>query len=116
MRDLRLETVEPYGECAVLRVEGEVDVYTAPALRQRLAELVAEGVSHVVVDTSGIAFIDSTGLGVLVGGLKRLRAHGGSLALAGGDQHFVRLLHLTGLNRVFPPYATVAEAVEAAAA
>lgn len=113
MNDLHLDTVEPCGDCAVLRVAGEVDVYTAPALRERLTDLLAAGVRHVVVDTSGVTFLDSTGLGVLVGGRKRLHAHDGSLALAGGPERVVRLLRLTGLVRYFPPYATVAEAIEA---
>src|SRR5205809_2369992 len=65
----------------VLEVRGEVDVYTAPRLRERLIELVEAGARSVVVDLSAVEFLDSTGLGVLVGALKRLRAAGGSLAL-----------------------------------
>lgn len=113
MRDLRLETIGPCGDCAVLRVGGEVDVHTASTLREGLIDLLAIGVRHVVIDTCDVTFLDSTGLGVLVGGHKRLRAHGGSLALASGQEHIVRLLLLTGLTRFFPPYATVAEAIEA---
>jgi anti-sigma B factor antagonist len=113
MRDLHLETVGPCGDCAVLRVDGEIDLYTAPALREGLSDLLATGVRHVVVDTADVTFLDSTGLGVLVDGRKRLRAHDGSLALASGHQRIVQLLRLTGLNRLFPPYATVADAIEA---
>jgi anti-sigma B factor antagonist len=113
MRDLRLETVGPCGDCAVLRAAGEIDLYTAPALRERLVELLGVGVRHVVIDTSGVTFLDSTGLGVLVGGLKRLRAHDGSLALASDQERMIRLLRVTGLTRFFPPYATVAEAIAA---
>ena len=113
MRDLRLETVGPYGDCAVLRVGGEIDLYTAPTLREGLSNLVATGVRHVVLETSDVTFLDSTGLGVLVDGRKRLRAHDGSLALASDQERIVRLLRLTGLTRFFPPYATVAEAIEA---
>ena len=112
MQDLRLETIGPFGDCAVLRVAGEVDVYTAPALREGLIDLLHAGARHVIVDTSEITFLDSTGLGVLVGGLKRLRAHDGSLALACGQERVTRLLDLTGLNRLFPPYPTVADAIE----
>lgn len=113
MHDLRLETVGPYGDCAVLRVGGEIDLFTAPALRERLVELLSTGVRHVVIDTASVTFLDSTGLGVLVGGFKRLRAHDGSLALASDQERIVRLLRLTGLIRFFPPYATVAEAITA---
>lgn len=113
MRDLRLETVGPYGDCAVLRVVGEVDLYTAPALRESLSDLLADGVRHVVVDTSDITFLDSSGLGVLVGSLKRLRAQEGTLALASDQERIVRLFRLTGLTDLFPPYATVADAIGA---
>lgn len=113
MHDLHLETVGPYDDCAVLRVDGEIDLYTAPLLRERLVDLLAAGVKHVVIDTSGVTFLDASGLGVLVGGLKRLRAHGGSLALVSDQDRIVRLLRLTGLSRFFPPYATVADAIAA---
>ena len=113
MRDLRLETVGPYDDCAVLRVGGEIDLYTAPALRAGLSDLVTTRVRHVVLDTSDVTFLDSTGLGVLVDGRRRLRAHDGSLALVSGQERIERLLRLTGLARLFPPYATVAEAIEA---
>ena len=62
----------------VLEVGGEVDVYTAPRLRERLVELVEGGARKVIVDLSRVEFLDSTGLGVLVGALKRLRAAGGT--------------------------------------
>src|SRR5918912_3313340 len=64
-------------EHTVLEVGGEVDVYTAPRLRERLVELVDGGARDVVVDLSRVDFLDSTGLGVLVGALKRLRSAGG---------------------------------------
>jgi anti-sigma B factor antagonist len=113
MNDMHLEAVEPCGDCAVLRVAGEIDLQTAPELRERLTDLVATGVRHLIIDASGITFLDSTGLAVLVAGHDRLRAHGGSLALAGNQERIVRLLRLTGLIRLFPPYATVAEAIGA---
>lgn len=109
--DLYVETVGPCADCAVLRVGGEVDLYTAPVLRERLAELFAVGVTHVVIDTSGITFLDSSGLGLLVGWQKRLRARSGSLALVANQPRIVQLFELVGLTRLFPPYATVSEAI-----
>jgi len=113
MLDFRVETVGSIGDCAVLRVTGEVDVYTAPALRERASELLAKGAVHQIVDLSGVAFLDSTGLGVLVGNLKRLRAHQGSLALVISAAHMLRIFQITGLNKVFPPHASVADAINA---
>ena len=79
MQEFQLETIGPSGDCAVLKVTGEVDVYTAPMLRERIQDLAAKGVVHIIADMSQMDFLDSTGLGVLVGGLKRLREHDGSL-------------------------------------
>lgn len=111
MRDLYLETVGPCGDCAVLRIVGEIDIYTAPALRERLVELLVSRVTHVILDTSGVTFLDSSGLGVLVGAQKRMRAHDGSLALVAAQDRIVQLFRLTGLTRLFPPHATVSEAI-----
>ena len=85
----------------VLRLAGDVDVATAPRLRERLVELVTDGPPNVVVDLSGVAFIDSMGLGALVGGLKRARAHDGDLRLAGASDHVAKVLAITRLDQAF---------------
>ena len=100
-------------EHAVLEVGGEVDVYTAPRLRERLVELVDGGARNVVVDLGRVDFLDSTGLGVLVGGLKRVRAHDGSLHLVCTQEKILKVFRITGLTKVFPIHATVDEAVAA---
>src|SRR2546429_9942939 len=82
MTEFHLETAGPIGDCAVILVTGEVDVYTAPMLREQIRELAAKGAVHLIADLGKVSFLDSTGLGVLVGGLKRLREAGGSLALS----------------------------------
>lgn len=90
------------GERSVVCVVGEVDVYTAPQLRDRLSDLVASGEHHLVVDLSGVDFLDSTGLGVLVGGLNRVRGHGGSLALVCNTERILKVFRITGLTGLFP--------------
>jgi anti-anti-sigma factor len=65
----------------VIDVQGEIDIYTAPRLRELLIDLVSQGSYQLVVNLDKVGFLDSTGLGVLVGGLKRVRAHDGSLDL-----------------------------------
>lgn len=97
----------------VLQVGGEVDIYTAPRLRERLVELVGEGHHRIIVDMTGVDFLDSTGLGVLVGGLKRVRSHDGSLALVCDQERILKIFRITGLTKVFPIYDTVHEAVQA---
>ncbi len=78
--DLTLATNEVDG-ATIIAVGGEIDVYTAPKLRDKITELVAGGVYDIIVDMEAVEFLDSTGLGVLVGGLKKVRAHDGSLQL-----------------------------------
>jgi anti-sigma B factor antagonist len=101
------------GDCAVLRVAGEVDVYGAPALREQLIKLVENGARYVVADLSGVDFLDSSGLGVLVGGLKRLRLHEGSLTIVTGGGAIPQLFEMTGLSRAFTVYPSVLEAITA---
>ena len=101
------------GVRTVVSVAGEIDVYTAPSLRERLAELDAQGISDIVVDMSAVEFLDSTGLGVLVGGLKRARLRGGSLRLVSDQEKILKILRITGLIRVFDIYPTLPGALEA---
>jgi anti-sigma B factor antagonist len=108
--ELKVGTREDGGR-TVVDVVGEIDVYTAPTLRERLSELVAEGKYHLVVDLEGVGFLDSTGLGVLVGGLKRVRAHDGSLALVCTQERILKVFRITGLTKVFPIHASVPEAL-----
>jgi len=100
MREFHLETVGLIGDCAVLQVTGEVDVYTAPMLREQMRELSAKGAVHVIADLSRVDFLDSTGLGALVGGLKRLREGArGSLALVTSTPRILRIFQITGLTK-----------------
>jgi anti-sigma B factor antagonist len=111
MRPLHMETVTAGADCAVLRLRGEVDVYSAQQLRERVIQLLADGIRHVIADLREVDFLDSTGLGVLVGSLKRLREHDGSLRLVTGEGRIQQLLHLTGLVRVFALCQSVPEAI-----
>ena len=110
--DLGLDVSER-GTVTVLALRGEVDVSTAPRLRQGLVELATEGRSSVVVDLSGVEFLDSTGLGVLVSGLRRFRLLGGDLILAAAQPRIVRVLEITRLDRAFDVYESVDAALAA---
>jgi anti-sigma B factor antagonist len=98
----------------VVEVSGEIDVYTAPKLREALLSLVDSGTYRLVVDMSGVEFLDSTGLGVLVGGLKRVRAHDGGIDLVVTQGRILRIFKITGLSKVFAIYDSVDEALAAA--
>jgi anti-sigma B factor antagonist len=106
--DLDLEPISA-GDCTVVRVTGDIDLSTAPGLR---AALNRPGADHVVVDLRGVTFLDSTGLGVLVGALKRLRRQGGSLKVVinrGGRVR--RLFELTNLSGAFDLHTSVLDAI-----
>jgi anti-sigma B factor antagonist len=110
--DLSL-TTRTEGDRTIVSVGGEIDVYTAPKLREQLVDLVNAGQYHLVVDMEDVEFLDSTGLGVLVGGLKRVRAHEGSLRLVCTQERILKIFRITGLTKVFPIHDSVADAVAA---
>jgi anti-sigma B factor antagonist len=95
----------------LLEVVGEVDVYTAPALRDRISDLIDAGQHTLVVDLGGVEFLDSTGLGVLVAGLNRAKEVGGSLTLVCPQERVLKLFRITGLDEVFTVHGTVDEAL-----
>ncbi|MEU9137807.1 STAS domain-containing protein [Streptomyces sp. NPDC048404] len=90
----------------------EFDTYTAPRIREILIDLVNQGRFHLVVDVAAVEFFDSGGQGVLVGGLKRVRAHEGALVLVMQSEITRSQLRVTGLNKIFPIFDTVDRAVE----
>jgi anti-sigma B factor antagonist len=94
------------GASPVLVLRGEVDVTSGPALRDALVDAIGDGGRRVVVDLEGVGFIDSAGLGVLVGGLKRARTGGGDLSLVCTGRPVLNVLEITGLMRVFDVHAT----------
>jgi anti-sigma B factor antagonist len=91
---------------AVIGLRGEVDIYTAPRFKERLLALIDGGATRLVVDLSGVTFIDSTALGVLIGGVRRLHDAGGEMALVVTTRPVERVLSITGLERVFVIHAT----------
>jgi anti-sigma B factor antagonist len=113
MREFHLNIVGPVGDCAVLQVTGEVDVYTAPMLREQIRELAAKGAVHLITDLSQVGFLDSTGLGALVGGLRRLRGAGGSLALVISTPRILRIFEITGLTKALAVQPSVTDAITA---
>jgi anti-sigma B factor antagonist len=109
--DLKLDHHNQDG-IEIVEVEGEIDVYTAPRLRELLIELVTEGHYRLVVNMEKVEFLDSTGLGVLVGGLKRVRAHDGSLDLVCTQERILKIFRITGLTKVFEISSAVGEAID----
>ena len=107
--DVKTDKVD--NETYVISLTGEVDLYTAPEFKQQLLEVIGRGAKEVVVDFSDTTFIDSTTLGVLVGGVKRLRTNEGQLSLVCSDRNITKIFEITGLDRVFTIYTTRDEAL-----
>jgi anti-sigma B factor antagonist len=93
-------SVIPAEDVTVVEVQGDLDCYTAPKLRAVLVEL-ADGPRTVILDVGRSQFIDSTGLGVLVGGLKRFRQQGGDLVVRSPSAMTTRLFEVTGVSKLF---------------
>jgi anti-sigma B factor antagonist len=106
-----IKTEQLGDDAFVIALSGEVDLYTAPEFKQQLLDVIGQGAKDVVVDFSDTTFIDSTTLGVLVGGVKRLRTNDGQLSLVCSDRNITKIFEITGLDRVFTIYPTRDEAL-----
>src|SRR2546423_226305 len=95
-----IKTEQLSGDAYVISLTGEVDLYTAPEFKQQLLEVIGQGGKEVIVDFSGTTFIDSTTLGVLVGGVKRLRTNDGQLSLVCNDRNITKIFEITGLDQI----------------
>ncbi len=93
-----------------VRLEGEIDVYTAPRLKEELVSVVESGCPNVVVDMEKVGFIDSSGLGVLVSALRRARERDGVVRIVCTRDNILKIFRITGLDKVFPIYANAEEA------
>lgn len=100
------------GVHTIIEVVGELDVHTVARLRERLADLIAAGNHHLVMDLQGVDFLDSTGLGVLVGGLKRVYPHDGSFQLVCNQERILKVFRITGLINVFSIHSSVESAIK----
>jgi anti-sigma B factor antagonist len=107
--DIKTEKIAE--DAYVISLAGEVDLYTAPEFKQQLLEVIGQGGKQVIVDFTNTTFIDSTTLGVLVGGVKRLRTNDGQLSLVCSDRNITKIFEITGLDRVFAIHASRDEAV-----
>jgi anti-sigma B factor antagonist len=95
----------------VYKLRGSLDIATSPSVRAALIEAASAGKHDIVVDLTRVEFLDSTGLGALIGAHQRATEKGGAVKLAVGEGPIARLLNITGLIRVFPVYATLGDAL-----
>jgi anti-sigma B factor antagonist len=95
----------------VIKVDGELDVFTAPRLKDAIAEGLAGGHRTLVVDLLNVGFLDSTALGVLVGGLRQVRSEQGELRLVMDDPYLAKMFRITGFDSMFVIHRTLSEAI-----
>jgi anti-anti-sigma factor len=108
---LDVQTRQTDAGVSVVAPTGRLDVAGAPALKDAISEVVKNGPPRVVIDMEGVSFVDSTGLGSVIAALKQIRNTQGELRLAAPNQQVRVVLELTTLDRVFPYYATVEDAL-----
>ena len=111
--NLRVETRTPREGVAVIALTGEADVYTSPRIKQEIIDLLNKGTHKLVVDLTGVEYLDSTGLGVLIGGLKRARERDGDLKLICDNLRILRIFEITGLTKIFDIHSSQDEALQA---
>lgn len=97
----------------MLRIDGDIDAYAAPQLRDRVTNLAGQGTVHIIADLRGAGFLDSAGLGALVGSYKELRTRGGSLTLVADTGPVLQVIRMTGLGNAFVVHSRVPEAIAA---
>jgi anti-sigma B factor antagonist len=110
--NFRLRTEQLGEDAYVIAFVGEADPYSAPELKRELVETVERGARHLVIDLTETTFIDSTTLGVLIGGLKRLKPRGGDLSLVCANPNIRKIFEITLLDRIFTIDESLTEARE----
>ena len=108
---LEVQTRQTEGGVTVVAPTGRLDVAGAPALKDAISDVAKNGPPKVVIDMEGVSFVDSTGLGSVIAVLKQIRNRRGELRLAAPNQQVRVVLELTTLDRVFPYFATLEEAL-----
>ncbi len=106
---LRVHVVEGL---PVFELSGSLDIATSPTVRASLLEASARGDHRLIVDLTNVEFLDSTGLGALIGAQRRAREFGGELRLVVKEGQIVRLLRITGLLKIFAVFPTLDDAVK----
>ena len=112
--DIKVNVRESNGQqpCSVVDLNGEIDVYTSPKVKETITNLIDSGHYALVINLENVRYIDSTGLGVLIGGLKRVREHSGAVNLVCTNPQIKKIFDITGLVKIFGIYDTEAQACE----
>ena len=110
--DLQI-SVRRSGDVALIDLAGEVDAYTSARFREVMMDIIEDGISRLIVSMARVDYIDSSGLGALVGGLKRTSERDGKILIVCHQSQVRKVFEITGLEKVFPIFDTEEEALEA---
>ncbi len=102
--DIKVNVREAQGDTYIVDLNGEIDVYTSPKVKDAIGDLIDKGHYNLVINLEKVRYIDSTGLGVLIGGLKRVREHGGTVNLVCTNPQIKKIFDITGLVKIFGIY------------
>lgn len=110
--DIRIDTRETGDQSQTVEVHGEIDVYTSPKVKEIITELIEKGNIYLVINLEGVRYIDSTGLGILIGALKKVREKDGCINLVCDNPQIKKIFNITGLVRIFGIFKTEEEALK----
>jgi anti-sigma B factor antagonist len=102
--DIKVNVREAQGDTYIVDLNGEIDVYTSPKVKDAIGDLIDKGHYNLIINLEKVRYIDSTGLGVLIGGLKRVREHGGTVNLVCTNPQIKKIFDITGLVKIFGIY------------
>ena len=110
--DIKVNTRVLNDKAQAVEVQGEIDVYTSPRVKETINELIEKGHYQLVINLEGVRYIDSTGLGVLIGALKKVREHSGRILLVCTNPQIKKIFNITGLVKIFEIFKDEEEALQ----
>lgn len=110
--DIKVNTRQLGEGVYAVEVQGEIDVYTSPRVKETINELIEGSHYNFVINLEGVRYIDSTGLGVLIGALKKVREHNGRIVLICTNPQIKKIFNITGLIKIFEIYKDEEEALK----
>lgn len=110
--DIKVTTKPVKDKAHAVEVQGEIDVYSSPKVKEAINELIEKGHYTLIINLEGVRYIDSTGLGVLIGALKKVREHSGSISLICTNPQIKKIFNITGLVKIFGIYKNEEESLK----